>query len=149
MLSYMSIYPRGMLTEGGESWTPLSGWYQGVPQWGWAVPYLVYTTVACATEQGTVWGDLKSWQSIQFQYFRIHGLVWYRMCKTNERGFASNWVLWKQTSAYSTGQASGIAALHACFMSGNPPYCTQIPQEKHAWNTRVKKYMQKYTRKYM
>ena len=32
----------------------------------------------------------------------------------------------------STVQATGIAALHACFMRGNPPYCTQIPQEKHA-----------------
>ena len=45
-----------------------------------------------------------------------------------------------------TVQATGTAALHACFMRGNLPYCTQIPREKHAWNTRVKKYTQKYTR---
>ena len=31
-----------------------------------------------------------------------------------------------------TVQATGIAALHAFFMRGNPPYCTQIPPEKHA-----------------
>ena len=31
-----------------------------------------------------------------------------------------------------TVQATGIVALHACFMGGNPPYCTQIPPEKHA-----------------
>ena len=29
-------------------------------------------------------------------------------------------------------QATGIATLHACFMRGNPPYCTQIPPKKHA-----------------
>ena len=38
-----------------------------------------------------------------------------------------------------TVQATGIAVLHACFVRGNPPYCTQIPQEKHAWNTGLKK----------
>ena len=27
-------------------------------------------------------------------------------------------------------QAMGIAALHACFMRGNLPCCTQIPREK-------------------
>ena len=31
-----------------------------------------------------------------------------------------------------TVQAMGIAALHAFFMGGNLPYCTQIPPEKHA-----------------
>ena len=31
-----------------------------------------------------------------------------------------------------TVQATGIAALHAFFMGGNPPYCTQIAPEKHA-----------------
>ena len=31
-----------------------------------------------------------------------------------------------------TVQATGIATLHACFVRGNPPYCTQIPREKHA-----------------
>ena len=31
-----------------------------------------------------------------------------------------------------TVQATGIATLHAFFMGGNPPYCTQIPPEKHA-----------------
>ena len=30
-----------------------------------------------------------------------------------------------------TVQATGIAALHTCFMRGNPPYYTQIPREKH------------------
>ena len=87
---------------------------------------------------------ISSWKLLTFDIY-----VWVCFHKTNEWGFASNWVLWKQTSVYSTDQATGIAALHACFMSGNSPYCTQIPQEKHAWNTRVKKYTQKYTRKYM
>ena len=41
-----------------------------------------------------------------------------------------------------TVQATGIAALHTCFMRGNPPYCMQSPWEKHAWNTRVKIYTQ-------
>ena len=40
---------------------------------------LIWFTLVCATEQGGVLGGLKSWQSIQFQYFRIHGVVWYHM----------------------------------------------------------------------
>ena len=47
-----------------------------------------------------------------------------------------------------TVQAKGTVALHAFFMGKNPPYCTQIPPKKHAWNTRLKDYTQKYTRKY-
>lgn len=101
------------------------------------------------------------WMGSHFMWWKyrfLHGNCWHST-------FTHEFVFTKQTSEalqaiefcenkrvrqrYSTGQATGIAASHACFMSGNPPYCTQIPQEKHAWNTRVKKYMQKYTTKYM
>ena len=44
----------------------------------------------------------------------------------------------KTAALITTVQAMGIAALHACFLSVNPPYCTQITQEIHARNTRVK-----------
>ena len=49
----------------------------------------------------------------------------------------------------TTVQAKGIAAFHTSFMRENQPYHTQIPQEKHEWNTHVKVYMLRYTRKYM
>ena len=50
----------------------------------------------------------------------------------------------REVDRVGTLQATGIAALHACFMRGTLPYYMQIPQEKHAWNTCVNKYMQKY-----
>lgn len=39
----------------------------------------------------------------------------------------------------STAQATGIAALHVCFLPVNQPYCTEITQEIQARNRRVKK----------
>ena len=44
----------------------------------------------------------------------------------------------------STAQATGIAALHACFLPVNPPYCTQITKEIQAQNRRVKKIHTKF-----
>ena len=45
----------------------------------------------------------------------------------------------------NTVQATGIAALCACFLRVNPPSCRQITQEIHTvQNKRVKKYKQKH-----
>ena len=43
-------------------------------------------------------------------------------------------IVYKKTPIFHlyTVQATGTAALHACFMRGNPPYCMQIPREKHS-----------------
>ena len=34
----------------------------------------------------------------------------------------------------ATGQATGIPALHVCFLSVNLSYCMQITQEIYLWN---------------
>ena len=43
----------------------------------------------------------------------------------------------------STAQATGIAALHACFLPVNLPYCMEITQVIQAQNRHVKKNTQK------
>ena len=75
---------------------------------------------------------------------------WSRGCVLADMGLVlGHYSLSVDRGTVATVQAMGIAALHPCFMRGNPPYCTQIPQEKHTWNTHIKtKYTQKYTREY-
>ena len=59
MLFWMIIYPRGMLAEEGESWTPLSGGYWGIHPPGGRVdiPHL-----------GLGGGVLRLKQVIKFRY---------------------------------------------------------------------------------
>ena len=90
------------------------------------------------------------WQKYRF----LHGKCW-RSTFTHEFVFTKpiSEAICEQLSFVKTNECiqhrhCSIAALQACFMSGNQQYCTQIPQEKHAWNTRVKKHMQNYMRKY-
>ena len=72
---------------------------------------------------------------------------WSRGCILVDMGLVlGHYSLSVDRGTVATVQATGIAALHACFMRGNPPYCTQIPWEKHAWNTRIKKNARKNTR---
>ena len=44
----------------------------------------------------------------------------------------------------STAQATGIAALHACFLPVNAPNCTKITQEIQARNRHVKRIHTKF-----
>ena len=65
---------------------------------------------------------------------------WSRGCVLADMGLVlGHYSLSVDHGTVATAQATGIEALRMCFMRGNPPYCTQIPQGKHAWNTHIKK----------
>ena len=68
--------------------------------------------------------------------------AWVCFHKTNKRGSPSNWVLWKQMSAYSTGHG------HCSIASVFHEWKSAILHANSTRKTRVKKYMQNYMRKY-
>ena len=68
--------------------------------------------------------------------------AWVCFHKTNKRGFPSNWVLWKQMSAYSTGHG------HCSIASVFHEWKSAILHANSTRKTRVKKYKQNYMRKY-